>query len=97
MMAHHLAAHSPLTMRPQADAYGCSRLQGLACLTCHEVGLFQGRLGFEKAIVLLEDGCEEFSNIKGLVQMPSLLEAALATQCPLRNFELELKAAYFAK
>jgi predicted nucleotide-binding protein len=32
----------------------------------HEAGLFQGRLGFTKAIILLEDGCEEFSNIKGL-------------------------------
>jgi hypothetical protein len=35
----------------------------------HEVGLFQGRLGFEKAIVLLEEGCEEFSNIAGLGQI----------------------------
>lgn len=35
----------------------------------HEVGLFQGRLGFDKAIVLLEDGCEEFSNIEGLGQI----------------------------
>ena len=35
----------------------------------HEVGLFQGRLGFERAIVLLEDGCEEFSNITGLGQI----------------------------
>lgn len=35
----------------------------------HEVGLFQGRLGFEKTIVLLEEGCEEFSNIHGLVQI----------------------------
>lgn len=35
----------------------------------HEVGLFQGRLGFEKAIVLLEDGCAEFSNINGLNQI----------------------------
>ena len=35
----------------------------------HEVGLFQGRLGFERAIVLLEDGCEEFSNIVGLTQI----------------------------
>lgn len=35
----------------------------------HEVGLFQGRLGFEKAIVLLEDECEEFSNINGLGQI----------------------------
>lgn len=35
----------------------------------HEVGLFQGRLGFTKAIVILEDGCEEFSNIQGLGQI----------------------------
>ncbi len=35
----------------------------------HEAGLFQGRLGFTKAIVLLEDGCEEFSNIDGLGQI----------------------------
>ena len=35
----------------------------------HEVGLFQGRLGFKKAIILLEEGCEEFSNIHGLGQI----------------------------
>ncbi|MFB0687561.1 TIR domain-containing protein [Proteus mirabilis] len=35
----------------------------------HEVGLFQGRLGFEKAIILLEEGCQEFSNINGLGQI----------------------------
>jgi len=35
----------------------------------HEAGLFQGRLGFTKAIVLLEEGCEEFSNIQGLGQI----------------------------
>lgn len=35
----------------------------------HEAGLFQGRLGFAKAIVLLEEGCEEFSNIQGLGQI----------------------------
>ncbi|WP_419914621.1 TIR domain-containing protein [Hoeflea sp.] len=35
----------------------------------HEVGLFQGRLGFTRAIVILEDGCEEFSNIQGLGQV----------------------------
>jgi len=35
----------------------------------HEVGLFQGRLGFTRAIVLLEDGCAEFSNISGLSQI----------------------------
>lgn len=35
----------------------------------HEAGLFQGRLGFERAIVLLEEGCEAFSNIDGLGQL----------------------------
>jgi predicted nucleotide-binding protein len=35
----------------------------------HEAGLFQGRLGFTKAIVLLEDGCQKFSNIQGLGQI----------------------------
>ena len=35
----------------------------------HESGLFQGRLGFKKAIILLEEGCAEFSNIHGLGQI----------------------------
>ena len=35
----------------------------------HEVGLFQGRLGFERTIVLLEDSCQQFSNIMGLGQI----------------------------
>jgi predicted nucleotide-binding protein len=35
----------------------------------HEAGLFQGRLGFEKAIILLEQGCTEFSNIQGVQQI----------------------------
>lgn len=35
----------------------------------HEAGLFQGRLGFEKAILLIEEGCEEFSNVQGLGQI----------------------------
>lgn len=36
----------------------------------HEVGLFQGRLGFRRAIVLLEIGCTSFSNIAGLTVIP---------------------------
>lgn len=35
----------------------------------HETGLFQGRLGFSRGIVLIEDGCEQFSNIEGLGQI----------------------------
>lgn len=35
----------------------------------HESGLFQGRLSTRRAIVLLEDGCSDFSNISGLTQI----------------------------
>jgi predicted nucleotide-binding protein len=35
----------------------------------HEAGLFQGSLGFERAIVLLEEGTEEFSNLAGIQQI----------------------------
>ena len=36
----------------------------------HEVGLFQGKLGMKKAIIILEEGCERFSNIEGLTYIP---------------------------
>lgn len=35
----------------------------------HETGLFQGKLGFSRAIVLLEEGTEEFSNLYGIQQI----------------------------
>lgn len=35
----------------------------------HELGLFQGRLGFTRAIALLEDEVKEFSNILGINQI----------------------------
>lgn len=35
----------------------------------HELGLFQGRLGFTRAIALLEEGVVEFSNILGINQI----------------------------
>lgn len=35
----------------------------------HEVGLCQGRYGFRRGIVVLESGCNEFSNIAGLGQV----------------------------
>lgn len=35
----------------------------------HEVGLFQGRLGFRRAIPLIERGCEYFSNIHGITHI----------------------------
>ena len=35
----------------------------------HEIGLFQAQLGYEKAIILLEEGCEDFSNIHGITSI----------------------------
>jgi len=35
----------------------------------HEAGLFQGKLGFQRAIILLEKGCAEFSNKSGIVHI----------------------------
>ncbi len=35
----------------------------------HETGLFQGKLGFSRAIVLLEEETEEFSNLHGIQQI----------------------------
>jgi len=32
----------------------------------HEAGLFQGKLGFSRAILLLEEGVEDFSNVHGV-------------------------------
>jgi len=36
----------------------------------HEIGLFQGRIGFEKVALLRQEGIEEFSNIAGLQVIP---------------------------
>ena len=36
----------------------------------HEAGLFQGRLGFNKAVLLVQEGLEEFSNVAGLQHIP---------------------------
>jgi|SRR5947207_8784215 len=35
----------------------------------HEAGLFQGRLGFHRAVIILENGVTEFSNIQGVEQI----------------------------
>ena len=36
----------------------------------HEIGLFQAQLGYERAIILREEGCEIFSNIQGITYIP---------------------------
>ncbi|SHG02079.1 Predicted nucleotide-binding protein containing TIR-like domain-containing protein [Jatrophihabitans endophyticus] len=35
----------------------------------HEAGLFQGRLGYHRAILMVEEGVEHFSNVAGIVYM----------------------------
>jgi len=36
----------------------------------HEIGLFQGRIGFKKVVLLKQEGVEEFTNIAGLQYIP---------------------------
>jgi len=36
----------------------------------HELGIFQGRLGFKRAIILLEEEVKQFSNILGINHIP---------------------------
>lgn len=63
----HEAAFAFLVMTAedeQADEQLYPRLN-----VVHEAGLFQGRLGFSRAIIVLEEGCQEFSNIVGLSQI----------------------------
>jgi predicted nucleotide-binding protein len=36
----------------------------------HEAGLFQGRLGFKKAVLLRQEGIEDFTNVAGLQYIP---------------------------
>jgi predicted nucleotide-binding protein len=36
----------------------------------HEAGLFQGRLGFRKAVLLKQEGLEDFTNVAGLQYIP---------------------------
>lgn len=51
----------------------------------HEIGLFQGRLGSERAIVLLEHGCEKFSNISGLTYIGFPKGNLLASSSEIRR------------
>lgn len=50
------------------DEYGDGLLHARANVI-HEIGLFQGPLGFSRAVILLEKGCAEFSNIHGISQI----------------------------
>lgn len=35
----------------------------------HQAGIFQGRYGFGRVAMLVEEGCETFSNVSGLIQL----------------------------
>ena len=63
------AANFAFLVMTGEDAVGEDKLRARQNVI-HEAGLFQGRLGFKRAIVLLEDGCESFANIAGLVHIP---------------------------
>jgi hypothetical protein len=41
----------------------------------HEAGLFQGRLGFRRAVLLVQQGVETFTNVDGLQHIPFSGEA----------------------
>ena len=64
-----LTAEDEIADAESEDEHEKTRIQARMNVI-HEAGLFQGRLGFDKAIILLEEDCEEFSNIHGLVHIP---------------------------
>lgn len=47
------------------DAQGDGKMRARQNVV-HEAGLFQGRLGWSRAIILLEKGVEQFSNVQGI-------------------------------
>lgn len=51
----------------------------------HEAGLFQGRLGFRRAVLLVQDGVEGFSNVAGLQHLPFAGENVEQTFYELRR------------
>jgi predicted nucleotide-binding protein len=72
------AAAIALIVMTAEDEQGDGKLRARENVV-HEAGLFQGRLGFTRAIVLVEEGCGEFSNIHGLGQIrfsPGQISAA---------------------
>ena len=54
-----------LTKEDETDDGGFRARQNVI----HETGLFQGKFGFSRAIVLLEEGTDSFSNISGIEQL----------------------------
>ena len=67
-MGNDLKSKTPTKRRPRATEAKDGTLRARQNVV-HEAGLFQGKLGFSRAIILLEEGTEEFSNIHGLHQI----------------------------
>lgn len=53
-----------------ADDSGVSGAKRARQNVIHEAGLFQGRIGFKRAVLLVQEGIEEFSNVAGLQHIP---------------------------
>jgi predicted nucleotide-binding protein len=79
-----------LHTRDDETASGASRARQNVV---HETGLCQGRLGFDRTIIVREEGCEPFSNLHGIQEIvfsPDSIRAAfgdvvLAVQRILRT------------
>lgn len=59
------AASFALLIHTGEDEAGAGDLLQARQNVVHETGLFQGRLGFRRAVILREDGCQGFSNVVG--------------------------------
>lgn len=55
-----------LVLTPEDEEVGGKRARQNVV---HEIGLFQGRLGFERVALLRQSGVEEFSNLEGLQEL----------------------------
>jgi predicted nucleotide-binding protein len=58
----------------------------------HEIGLFQAKLGAERAIVMLEAGCSRFSNLDGLTTINFPRSDLLARSEDIRRVMLRERA-----
>jgi predicted nucleotide-binding protein len=63
----------------------------------HETGLFQGRLGFSRAIIVRQRGCDAFSNVAGLQELhytDQIREAFGEVVAALRREEILPRSGY---
>jgi hypothetical protein len=63
------SARFALLIMTAEDEHGDDRVHARENVV-HEIGLFQGRLGFNRTVILVEETCSQFSNIAGLSVIP---------------------------